>query len=110
MGIKIRLPFFRKKPIWERALDKVHVGDAGTQTVHYVALLAIFIWAIFGYALFSYDRALQAFIIATMGLAYFLWGVLHHRLEGDLHPKIMVEYLLVSLLGVIVVLLLLYRA
>lgn len=77
---------------------------------HYVALLAIFAWAVFGFAIFSYDRTLQAFIIVSLGLAYFAWGMIHHYLEGDLHPKIVIEYLLVTLLGVMVVLVLLYRA
>ncbi|MBI2617188.1 hypothetical protein HYW55_03590 [Candidatus Gottesmanbacteria bacterium] len=43
----------------------------------------------------------QFFIGTIMAGMYFLWGVLYHTLEGDLHPKIVVEYLLMSLLSVI---------
>jgi len=30
---------------------------------------------------------------------YFIWGIWHHKREKSLHPKIVLEYLLVSLLG-----------
>lgn len=34
---------------------------------------------------------------------YFFWGILTHYAENDLHPKIMVEYLLIAILAVIII-------
>lgn len=35
-----------------------------------------------------------------LGAGYVLWGVLHHWRRGDLHPKIVLEYLGLAILGV----------
>ena len=43
-------------------------------------------------------------------LFYFLWGVLHHLAEGTLHPKIALEYLLISLFAAAVLVSLVLRA
>lgn len=45
------------------------------------------------------DRQFVTAIIFSM--LYFIWGIVHHALEGDLHPKIMVEYLVISILAVL---------
>ena len=34
-------------------------------------------------------------------VAYFIWGMVHHRIEGDLHPKIVIEYLLIAIVAVL---------
>lgn len=40
----------------------------------------------------------QMQISVVIAFLYFCWGINHHRLEGDLHLTIVVEYLLVVLL------------
>lgn len=42
-----------------------------------------------------------AFIITAS--IYVLWGIIHHRLRGDLHLKIVLEYLGIALLGLAVI-------
>jgi hypothetical protein len=44
----------------------------------------------------------QMMIVETTALLYFLWGMTVHYLEGDLHIKIVVEYLLIASLVVII--------
>jgi len=33
---------------------------------------------------------------------YILWGIVHHYLEGDLHPRVVLEYAAVALLGFLI--------
>ena len=36
-------------------------------------------------------------------ISYMFWGILYHSIKGDLHKKIIVEYILVSLLGIVLI-------
>jgi hypothetical protein len=51
-------------------------------------------------------------LTATIGFCifYFLWGVIHHSRQGDLHIKIVLEYLLVSALAAAVLISLIIRS
>lgn len=50
----------------------------------------------------SSDRIVQLRIGALLALAYIFWGIFHHLLEKNLNLKIVVEYSLIGLLGLIV--------
>ncbi|MEI6690127.1 MAG: hypothetical protein WCL07_00090 [bacterium] len=52
-----------------------------------------------------YQNQPQILIIATcfFGFTYILWGVLHHLKTRTLHPKVVLEYFLVSLLAIALV-------
>ena len=51
-------------------------------------------------------------IQSVVGLCsfYFIWGVIHHWLDKDLHFKIVLEYLLVALTGCVILLSVVWRA
>lgn len=40
-------------------------------------------------------------IYTVLGIAafYVIWGIMHHEREKDLHPKIILEYVCMALLG-----------
>ena len=40
----------------------------------------------------------------SLGLTYFLWGLMVHYLDKNLHPLVAAEYLVISLLAVIILL------
>jgi hypothetical protein len=68
--------------------------------VYYSTILAILI---LGYILVSFaspNRFLQLLAIIITAILYSLWGVLHHLLNHNLVFKIVVEYILISALGV----------
>jgi hypothetical protein len=44
------------------------------------------------------------------GTAYLIWGIIHHYLEGDLHEKVILEYLSLAAFGIILAWFLLLRA
>ena len=67
--------------------------------LHYMILVFILAIAVITFTFFTGypDRQFDVSILTCS--AYFIWGFLHHRAEGDLHPKIVVEYLVISLLA-----------
>lgn len=68
---------------------------------HYTVLIFMLILGITFIFLFSGQPDKQFISAVIISAAYFLWGVVHHKLEGDLHPKIVVEYLLIALLALL---------
>ncbi len=69
--------------------------------LHYLVLVVILFLAVVLFFIYTGNAQTQFYVAIVTSFAYFLWGVIHHRLEGDLHPKIMVEYLLIAILAII---------
>ena len=69
---------------------------------HYLVLL--FILSFGAFAFFYFQRFPQAQIVSVFLTAsfYVFWGIIHHYLEGDLHLRIIFEYLAVALLGFLI--------
>jgi len=69
---------------------------------HYLVL--VFILAFGCLAFFYFQRFPQAQIVSIFLTAsfYVLWGIIHHYLEGDLHPRVIMEYVAMALLGFLV--------
>lgn len=43
-------------------------------------------------------------VAASVAAAFYLaWGIIHHSRRGDLHPKIVLEYLGLAVLGIAIV-------
>lgn len=81
----------------KRAFEEIkeHLG-------HYIALL--FILSSGAFAFFYFQRFPQAQIVSIFLTAsfYVFWGIIHHYLENDLHPRIILEYVAVALLGFLI--------
>ena len=58
---------------------------------------------------FSGQQAVQTAAVFLLALFYFFWGIIHHAFKKDLHFKVILEYLLISLLGLVVFLSLVKR-
>lgn len=69
--------------------------------INYLILIIILAFAVGLFIYFQGFPNKQLTVIELTGLSYFLWGVLFHYLESDLHPKIVVEYLLMAILAVL---------
>ena len=83
--------------------------DLHFHMVHYMVLvLLLSVMGLF-YFLTVGNSHLQFKIVILTASMYFAWGMVHHYLEGDLHPKIMVEYLLIAILSVFLYKGVLYR-
>lgn len=77
---------------------------------HYFPLMTIFIAGVVGFIFFSYDRIFQIALATSLSAAYFSWGIIHHKIHKDLDMFVIVEYLSISLLGLIMLLSLIYRS
>ena len=78
--------------------------------IHYLVLLVILDLAVAAFFLFSFNKTYQAAVVVSMGILYVAWGIIHHWLSEDFHPKVVLEYVLISLLANLVILSLLFRA
>lgn len=69
---------------------------------HYVALLAILLFGIFSFWFFRRTPQAQIFSAFLTASFYVAWGVIHHYLEGDLHIRVILEYVSIALLGFLI--------
>ena len=79
------------------------------QLLHYLVLGIILSVGLAFVSYYSGNPNQQFTIIMLTGALYVLWGLILHAVEGDLHPKIVVEYVLIAMLAVIVTRGALYR-
>lgn len=86
------------------------MNDVTRHLSHYLSLLGIVTASLLGLLYFSYDRGFQAAIAVSFGISYVVWGIVHHHIHDDLHPKIVLEYVTTAALGTTVLLLVLLRA
>lgn len=76
---------------------------------HYLVLFGILFISFAGLILFSYDRYFQIAIASATGASYVAWGVVHHYIHKDLYIEVVLEYLAITILGVVVLLSLILR-
>ena len=68
---------------------------------HYLLLVILVVLGVVFFHRFNGLPYLQMAVIVITAAGYVGWGYLHHRLEGDLHPRIMIEYLLIAALAIL---------
>ncbi len=71
---------------------------------HYLSLAGILLACVLGFLIFPYDKDFRIAILFSTAIAYVAWGIVHHRLNDDFYPSVLLEYLTVAFLGVAVVL------
>lgn len=76
--------------------------DFAHHPIHYFTLICILAVGLWGIFWFDYFRDMQLAIVISMGIAYVVWGIVHHTLHGDLHVKIVCEYLLFAILAILI--------
>lgn len=77
---------------------------------YYLILLVILNFGALMFYLLRFSPFYQMWVMFLTSLAYIFWGLIHHFLEEDLHPKVILEYVLIALLVNLVVMTLLFRA
>ena len=75
--------------------------DISRHPLHYFVLICIQLIGLWGIFWFSYLPMGQLVIVIAMAIGYILWGIFHHYEHHDLHPKIIWEYILIGLLGIL---------
>ncbi len=69
--------------------------------IHLIVLIIILFSGIATFISLAPNRQLQFIVGIATSVAYVLWGILHHSISGDLHKKIVVEYILISSIAVL---------
>lgn len=69
--------------------------------IHFIILLAIIAAGVTSFISVGGNTGLQFFIGLITAISYVVWGIIHHLLEGDLHKKIVVEYVLIAAIAVL---------
>lgn len=80
------------------------------QIPHSLSLGGILLVTFLGMVIFSFDRMFQSAVVVSGGVAYVVWGIVHHSLHKDLTPIVVLEYITVAALGVTVLLSMIYRS
>jgi hypothetical protein len=76
--------------------------DFSRHPMHYFTLLSVMLVGLWGIFWFGFQPAMQLSIVISMAIAYVIWGIVHHREHKDLHIRIVFEYILVAMLGVLI--------
>ena len=74
---------------------------AKTHFVYHFSLASILALGFFAFIL-TPDRKLEVALITFA--SYVIWGLVHHYINHDLMPKIVIEYILIGLLGTSIIL------
>ncbi len=69
--------------------------------LYYLILVAILGFGVVLFHLFAGYPPKQFIIVCLSALSYVVWGIVYHQIEGDLHPRIVVEYLLIAILAML---------
>ncbi|MAG59867.1 hypothetical protein CMO96_03720 [Candidatus Woesebacteria bacterium] len=77
---------------------------------HYFSLLAIIGVSFWGLITFPYDKGMQTAIAISLGTAFVIWGLIHHWIHDDLHPKVILEYIATATLGIAILLIVIWQA
>lgn len=69
--------------------------------LHMAVLLLMLGASAFVFYMVRPDRTLQMIVGILMAAGYVLWGIVHHVMEGDLHPRLVIEYVLVGVIALV---------
>ncbi len=69
---------------------------------HHLILIIVLTLGIILFYFFSFSRLFRFTIGFSLAVFYVLWGIIHHKLDGDLHFKNVVEYIFIALLAVVI--------
>ena len=70
---------------------------------HYLPLIGILSAGILGFMIFSYDKSFQLAVALAMAAGYVSWGLVHHYMHKDLHPEVILEYIVMAFLGLVLI-------
>jgi hypothetical protein len=69
---------------------------------HFIVLVLILVSGVLTFWGVAPDKSMQMWVGLATTLSYILWGVIYHALEGDMHAKVVVEYVLVGAIAMVI--------
>ncbi len=82
--------------------DKTIFGLTERDLRHHALLIVMLLVALWIFGLVSYSRTLQFATGVGASILYVVWGAIHHKLDGDLYFKNMIEYIFIALLSIVI--------
>lgn len=64
--------------------------------LHFIVLIIILLAGVGMFFSAQGNTALQLSIGIVASLSYITWGIIHHVMQGDLHRKVVIEYVFVG--------------
>ncbi|EKD67961.1 MAG: hypothetical protein ACD_48C00135G0004 [uncultured bacterium] len=74
-----------------------------TRLFHYFVLAVILLGGIFMFFSSQGNTGIQLIVGTITAISYILWGIIHHALERELHPKIVIEYILIGGIAIVLI-------
>lgn len=71
--------------------------------LHYLVLCIILATGALLFFLGSGQPPLQLAVGILTAVSYVAWGIIHHVLSGDLHTKIVLEYMLIGGIAIVLI-------
>lgn len=68
--------------------------------------LVLVLILLLGIGLFWYstgNKSMQLLVGFITSLGYVAWGIIHHALDGTLHKKVVIEYILVGFIAIVLI-------
>ncbi len=75
---------------------------------HYIVLLVLMVIGLTVLTFVNQSTFSHTLVLILMALTYFVWGIIHQILDGEISLEIVLEYFLISILGLALVLGVLY--
>lgn len=72
--------------------------------LHYLVYLMLFGGGLIIILLTEGNIRWETLSILLIGGLYVMWGIVHHYTQHQLHPRVVVEYVLVVMLGIVLAL------
>lgn len=69
--------------------------------VHYLVYFVIFGGGLILVLSTRSNARVQALSIVLVGFLYFLWSMVHHYIHHQFTPRVVIEYILIVILGII---------
>jgi hypothetical protein len=70
------------------------------QIINFIILLIILGIGLYAFFSLQGNQGAQLLVGIIIAAAYALWGLLHHWIIGDLHRKVVIEYVLIGAIAV----------
>lgn len=67
---------------------------------NFVVLAVILISTVLLFWQMRDNKSMQIIVGILLSVLYATWGIVNHAMQGDLHPKVVVEYLLVGAIAI----------
>lgn len=79
-----------------KKLTRLLSHEAQKHLFDYLILITAGIFFLLGISLFKGERFMEFIILVAFTSLYVVWGIYHHIIEGTLHLKTVIEYVLIS--------------